>query len=51
MKSYFFYHKNSPVREPLQQISASSRLKAALYFAKTKNLPLREFLKIFSISR
>jgi hypothetical protein len=51
MKSYFFYYKYSIPREPIQSVKASSRLKAALYFSAGKRLPLREFLKVFSVSR
>ncbi len=50
-KTYTFYYKNSSLREPISSVKASSRLKAAIYFSTNKKLPLREFLKIFSVSR
>jgi len=50
-KKYYFYDKNSFDQEPIAVVLTSSRLKAAKYFANGKKLPLKSFLKIYSISR
>lgn len=51
MRQYFFYLKNSQNQEAISKTYAWSRLSAAKYFSATKQLPLKTFLKIFSISR
>ena len=50
-KKYYFYVKNDWQQEPISRIIASSRLAAAKYFAERKNLTLKDFLNIYSISR
>lgn len=50
-KQYYFYAINDWHQEPISKTLASSRLSAAKYFAARKNLPLKQFLKIYSISR
>lgn len=48
----YYYIKNDPSKEKLGQcLLPLSRLGAAKYFASRKQLPLKEFLKIFSISK
>jgi len=50
-KKYYFYAKNSFDQEPISKTLASSRLAAAKYFAERKNLKLKSFLNIYSVSR
>jgi len=50
-KKYYFYAKNNWEQEPIGKVLASSRLKAANYFAARKNLTLKSFLSIYSVSR
>jgi hypothetical protein len=50
--TYFFYSKNDKKREPIKTLNnIGSRLAAAKYFSELKKLSLKEFLKVFSISR
>lgn len=51
MKKYFFYHKTSSTKEPIQHTYAISRMRAAIYFASIKKLDIKSFLNIFSISK
>jgi hypothetical protein len=46
---YGFYYRNSTKQEIIGKIISNSRLKAAQYFAKLKNLPLKDFLKVFGV--
>lgn len=46
---YGFYFKNSKKQEIIGKTEDLSRLSAAKYFAEMKNLPLKEFLKIFGV--
>jgi hypothetical protein len=46
---YGFYFKNSKKQEIIGKTEDLSRLSAAMYFAKMKNLPLKEFLKVFGV--
>lgn len=49
---YYFYSKNDKSKEPIKSTSKiNSRLEAARYFAELKNMPLRTFLSVFSVSR
>ena len=50
-RKYYFYSKLDSTQEPISKTLASSRLGAAKYFASRKRLPLKSFLKIYSISR
>jgi len=50
-KKYSFYSKNDPSQEPIASISVSSRLEAAKHFAQVKQMPLKVFLTIFTISK
>lgn len=51
MKRYFFYSKSDSTKEPIFSTVTTSRLKAATLFSTGKRLSLREFLKVFSVSR
>lgn len=51
MKTYSFYRKVDKSRECLSITKASSRYEAALFFANRKNLSLKEFLLIYTITR
>lgn len=44
-----FYNKNDKHQEIINRTVSISRLNAAKYFAERKQLPLKEFLKIFSV--
>jgi len=50
-KKYYFYAKNDWHQEPISRTLSSGRLEAAKYFAKRKNLTLKDFLNIYSVSR
>ena len=50
-KKYYFYAKNNWEQEPISTTLASSRLSAAKFFAARKNLTLKSFLSIYSVSR
>ena len=51
MKRFSFYSKNDKAQEAVGTTLASGRLAAAKFFAAQKKLPLKQFLRIFSISR
>ena len=44
-----FYNRNDKMEELVGRTVTTSRLKAAKYFAARKQLPLKEFLKIFGV--
>jgi hypothetical protein len=46
---YGFYFKNSKKQEIIGKTEDLSRLSAAKHFAAKKNLPLKEFLKVFGV--
>jgi hypothetical protein len=49
---YYFYFKNDVKKEKINSThDFSSRLGAAKYFAAVKNMKLKEFLSIFSVSK
>jgi hypothetical protein len=49
---YYFYSKNDKNREPIKRLTRiTSRLDAARYFAQLKNMTLRDFLRVFGVSR
>jgi len=50
-KRYYFYSKNDWHQEPIAKTIATDRLAAAKYFAAQKDLPLKQFLLVYSISR
>ena len=51
MKKFSFYFKDDNKKEKISTIESPSRLSAARYFAKLKNLNLKEFLSIWKITR
>lgn len=51
MKRFSFYSRRDSSQEAINTITAFSRLSAAKKFAETKQLPLKEFLKIFAVTR
>ena len=51
MKRYYFYINTDKNKEPIMSYTAFSRLKAANYFAAIKQMDLKTFLTLFSISR
>jgi hypothetical protein len=51
MKKYRYYYRSDASSESISITLAPSRLKAAKWFAAAKRLPLKEFLKIYSVSR
>lgn len=50
-KEYCFYSKIDSSQEPIDRIKALGRLEAAKFFAMRKNLSLKSFLKIYSITK
>lgn len=50
-KKYYSSSRVDPYEESMDSIISTSRLLAAKYFAKRKRLPLREYLKIFKVSK
>lgn len=51
MKKYYFYSKMDSSKEPIYTISAISRIVAARRFAMGKQMSLKQFLKLYSVSR
>ncbi len=51
MKKYNFYSRVDNKKQSIAKVGAPTRYQAALFFAKQKQLPLKEFLKIYAISR
>jgi hypothetical protein len=51
LKCCIYYRKNDPNKEILGKYTTSSRLEAAKEFAQMKQLPLKEFLKIWSVEK
>lgn len=50
-KKYSFFYRNQYTGEVIDCVEAVSRLAAAKFFAARKKLTLKEFLKIFTISK
>jgi hypothetical protein len=48
---YGFYSKNDKNKEIISKTAALSRYNAAVYFAKLKQLKLKVFLLIYSITK
>jgi hypothetical protein len=46
-----FYHKTDQTREAISRTISTSRLQAAKQFAERKQLPLKEFLKLFGVKK
>jgi hypothetical protein len=47
----FYYIRHDKTKEPLDKVMTTSRLKAAKLFADKKQLPLKDFLKLFAIEK
>jgi hypothetical protein len=45
-----FYNRNDRSQETIGRVLTTSRLQAAKLFAERKQLPLKEFLKIFGVT-
>lgn len=50
-RKYSFCYRNQYTGEVIDSVYAVSRLSAAKFFAARKQLTLKEFLKIFTISK
>ena len=50
-KKYFYYSRVDSKQEPISSILAFSRLQAAKQFASRKQLNLKSFLSVFSVSK
>jgi hypothetical protein len=50
MKQYFFFSKLDLIKEPISKTTAWNRYKAALYFAKVKQMSLKTFLQCYGVS-
>jgi len=46
-----FYHRNDKLQEAISRTISTSRLQAARHFADRKQLPLKEFLKVFGVKK
>jgi hypothetical protein len=51
MRSYGFYARSDANQEVISKTVALSRLRAAEYFAKKKQMLLKSFLKIYAITK
>ena len=51
MKRFSFYSRVDKSQEAIATIITTSRLSAAKKFAQTKQLPLKDFLRIFGVSK
>jgi len=51
MKRFSFFSKSDKKKEAISITEASGRLEAAKIFAARKKLSLKQFLRIFSISK
>ena len=51
LKYCVYYSKNDSNKEALGKSNTSSRLEAAKEFAQMKQLPLKDFLKIWSVEK
>ena len=51
MSKYYFYSRVDKTQESIDSVRAFSRLQAAKYFAKRKQLDLKSFLSIFAVSK
>jgi hypothetical protein len=45
-----FYSRSDKDQETIGRVVTTSRLQAAKLFAERKQLPLKEFLKVFSVT-
>jgi hypothetical protein len=49
--TYYYYSKSDQSEEAVSKVFTTSRLAAANHFANRKNLPLKAFLRIWSVSK
>jgi len=49
--AYYYYSRLDICAEPISKTLSLGRLAAAQYFASRKRLPLKEFLKIWAVSK
>ena len=47
---FMFYSRNDKGQETIGRVVTASRLQAAKLFAERKQLPLKEFLKVFGVT-
>lgn len=45
-----FYNRNDRNQETIGRVVTTSRLQAAKLFAERKQLPLKQFLKVFAVT-
>lgn len=51
MKTYSYHRRGDDSKEAILKVGAPTRYQAALLFCKTKKLTLKQFLKIYEVSR
>lgn len=51
MAKYYFYSKKDSTQEPIMSTRAWSRMEAAKSFAAIKQMDLKTFLSIYSVSK
>lgn len=51
MVKYYFYARNDQSQEAIDSVRAFSRIQAAKYFAKRKQMNLKQFLLLFGVSK
>lgn len=49
--NYYYYSKLDSSTEAVDRVFTTGRLAAAKHFAARKNLPLKDFLKIWTVSK
>jgi hypothetical protein len=49
--TYYYYSKNDQSGEAVAKVFTTSRLAAAKHFASRKQLPLKSFLQIWTVSK
>lgn len=49
--TYYYYSKMDKTAEAVDKVFTTGRLQAAKYFANRKQLALKDFLKIWSVSK
>jgi hypothetical protein len=49
--TYYYYSKSDQSEEAVAKVFTTSRLAAAKHFANRKQMPLKTFLQIWSVSK
>lgn len=49
--TYYYYSKNDPSAEAVSKVFTTGRLAAAKHFASRKQLPLKNFLQIWTVNK